>query len=279
MQRRPLVAPRGRYVRAHAHRLRWRLGLGGGLLLALAGLGTAADAQPLTIQGSSTFSTNILLPHQAMIERLSGQPLKVVGVRSDLGLLRLLARQAEFAVISTSLQQAIESLRASSPALPYHELIAFPVSRVRVAFAINPQNPVRHADAKTLRRVLAGEVTDWSELGGPSQPIRVAYVEGGGGVTLSVSGELFGTRSFKPAHPIRVAFGSQVVKVVEQEPRALGVAQLVLVKEHKLPELATGNAIEQELSLVTLGEPTPAQRAVIAAIRQVALSIGLPAVE
>ena len=80
-----------------------------------------------------------------------------------------------------------------------------------------------------------------------------------------------------PANPIRVAFGAQVVKVVEQEPRALGIAQLGLVKELQLPELMTDQVIEQELSLVTRGDPTPAQQDVINAVRQVAVTAGLPA--
>jgi hypothetical protein len=56
----------------------------------------------------------------------------------------------------------------------------------------------------------------------------------------------------------------------------LGVAQLGLTQEHQLPELATNQVIEQELSLVTLGEPSPEQQAVISAVRQVAASLGMP---
>jgi hypothetical protein len=48
------------------------------------------------------------------------------------------------------------------------------------------------------------------------------------------------------------------------------VTQLGLTREHHLPELATDQTIEQALSLVTLGEPSPTQRAVIDAVRQVA---------
>ena len=157
--------------------------------------------------------------------------------------------------------------------------MAFPVSQIRVAFAVNPSNPVRNVDMTMLRRVLSGEVTNWKDLGGADEPIRVAYVQAGGGVTLCVAGQLFNGRALTPANPIRVAFGAQVVKVVEQEPRALGVAQLGLVKEHQLPELMTGQVVEQELSLVTLGEPSPAQHAVINAVRQVAANLGMPVVK
>ena len=50
-----------------------------------------------------------------MIEALSGQSLKIVSIRSDIGLLRLLAGQAEFAVISTSLRQADRIAAAQQP--------------------------------------------------------------------------------------------------------------------------------------------------------------------
>jgi phosphate transport system substrate-binding protein len=244
-------------------------------LFAMAGA-PIARAETLTIQGSSTASTTLLTPNRAMIETLSGHSLKIVGVRSDIGLLRLLAHQAEFAVISTSLKRAVDSLRANNPDLSYDKLVAFPVSHVRVAFAVNPSNPVRQVDMRSIRRVLSGEVTSWKQLGGTDEPIRVAYVQTGGGVTLSVACELFAGQPFTPANPIRVAFGVQVVKVVEQEPRALGVAQLGLTKEHQLPELATNQVIEQELTLVTLDEPSAAQQSVINAVRQVAANLGMP---
>ena len=51
-------------------------------VLGMAG-GPAAGAEPLTIQGSSTFSTNILTPNEAAIEAISGQSIKIVGIRSD----------------------------------------------------------------------------------------------------------------------------------------------------------------------------------------------------
>jgi hypothetical protein len=60
--------------------------------------------------------------------------------------------------------------------------------------------------------------------------------------------------------------------VVEQEPGALGLAQFNLVQRFNLPELQLEQDLAQELALVTLGEPTPALRAVIDAIRAAARS-------
>jgi hypothetical protein len=59
----------------------------------------------------------------------------------------------------------------------------------------------------------------------------------------------------------------------------LGIAQLGLVKEHQLPELMTDQVIEQKLSLVTLGEPTSQQQAVIKAVQKVTADLGMPAAQ
>ena len=61
--------------------------------------------------------------------------------------------------------------------------------------------------------------------------------------------------------------GAAADRVVEQEPNALGFAQLSLAKQKGLPEIVTETPIEQSLSLITLGEPTPAMKAVIDAAR------------
>jgi hypothetical protein len=61
-----------------------------------------------------------------------------------------------------------------------------------------------------------------------------------------------------------------VLKIVEQEPGALGVSQLVLVRLHKFPEIVTPRPIEQVLSLVTLGPPSDAIKSVIDATRKFA---------
>jgi cell division septal protein FtsQ len=60
----------------------------------------------------------------------------------------------------------------------------------------------------------------------------------------------------------------QLVQVIEQEPNAIGFGQLLLIKQRGLPEVATDAPIEQQLALVTFGDPTPAMQAVIDAARR-----------
>jgi ABC-type phosphate transport system substrate-binding protein len=95
-------------------------------------------------------------------------------------------------------------------------------------------------------------------------------VGGGGGLTAAVESELLGGQPVRGANMIRVRTPVQLVAVVEQEPNALGTAQLTLAKQKNLPEIVTERPLEQILSLITLGEPTAAMKAVIDASKQVA---------
>jgi phosphate transport system substrate-binding protein len=251
----------------------WRsiLSVAAALLLA-AELGVEAEADPLTVQGSTTVAARVMLPKQKEIEALSGQPLKVVPTRSDVGILRLFFGGLELAMISTSLANEIAFLRQDYPNLAFARLRGFEVARTRVAFAVSPTNPVRDLDAERLRGILSGEITNWRQVGGANLPVRVVFVSGGDGVTLSVVQAVLGGSAIKAPDSIRVRTPIQVIQVVEQEPAALGIAPLALTHDHQVRDVASATPVEQTFNLVTLGEPTPAARAVIDAVRRTAAS-------
>jgi phosphate transport system substrate-binding protein len=229
---------------------------------------TSASANPLTLQGSTTFTQRLLVPHQGAIEAAAGQKLVVIPNKSSTGLVALFEGRADLAMISSSLESEVALLRQTHPSLAFDRLKSFSVSRTRIALAIHPTNPLRRISVDKLRRVFSGEIANWQELGWKDQPIRLVLVRDGGGVQLSLEAALGVKVTAKD--PIRLQIGSQVPKVVEQETGALGLAQLGLVRKHNLPELAIGQVVEQQLNLVTLGEPNSGMKALIEAARIVA---------
>ena len=77
-------------------------------------------------------------------------------------------------------------------------------------------------------------------------------------------------KSINVPDPIRVQISSQVVKIVEQLPEALGLSQLSIVMKSNTDELKFDHPVEQHLDLVTLGDPTPEMLKVIDAARHIA---------
>lgn len=231
---------------------------------------STAWAQTFVVQGSTTFTHNVMEPYQKAIEASSGHKLTVVPNKSSLGLLALGDKSADFAMISGPLENEIKRLKQSHPNLPFDQLRTFNISNTRMAFAINRDNPVHEITDDQMRRILLGEITNWRDVGGLDLPIKIVHVRGGGGVQASVESELLDGKPINAPNQIRVQVGDQVVKVVEQLPEGLGLTQLSIVLNSNARELTTNRPVEQHLNLVTLGDPTPEMRKVINVTRSIA---------
>jgi phosphate transport system substrate-binding protein len=244
------------------------------LVLALIVAGSAgigvARSDNLVLQGSTTFATGVAQPFASTVEAQTGHHLEIIPNKSNLGLLALFEHQADLAMISTTLEREMEILRRSNPDLPLHRLKAFEIARTRAALVIHPDNPVRTARLQDIGKILTGEISNWKQLGGPDLPIRVVAVREGGGVLASVEARLLGTAHISAPDAIRVQVGTQIVRVVAQEPGAIGITQLAIVKSSSAVEMITDEPIEQVLSLVSLDEPSPAAVATIHALRRIA---------
>lgn len=229
-----------------------------------------AEAQTFVVQGSTTFTHRVMEPYQSAIEAASGHKLTVVPNKSSLGLLALFDKRADFAMISGPLANEIARLKPKHPELAFDRLRAFQVWSTRMAFAVNKKNPVRQLASEQMRAILLGTVTNWGQVGGSDLPIRVVHVRDGGGVQASIEQELLDGKTVNAPDAISVQISSQVVKIVEQMPEGLGLSQLTIVKGANVAELRLDADIEQHLTLVTLGDPTPDMKKVIEAAREIA---------
>lgn len=242
------------------------------VVLLLGTLINAAHAEIVRIGGSTTFTSELMAPHQNEVERLSKQTIILLPNRSNLGIYGLFEGN-DLAMISSSWPDMLLELKKQRPNLPYARLRVFNVAKTRVAFSVNQKNVVRYADLKTMGRILTGELTNWKELGGADLPIHLVMVREGGGVQASIEAKLH--LKIATAKAIRVQISSQVNKIVEQLPEALGLAQIENLRASKAIELKTDSTIEQELNLVTLGDPSPSAQAVINAVMTIVARAGI----
>jgi phosphate transport system substrate-binding protein len=231
---------------------------------------SAARSDNLVLQGSSTFSTGVAQPFASAVEAQTRHHLEIIPNRSNLGLLALFEHKADLAMISTTLEREVEILGRSNLGLPFQRLKAFEIARTRAALVIHPDNPVHTARLQDIGKILTGEIFNWKQLGGPDLPIRVVAIREGGGVLASVEARLLDGSHISAPDMIRVQVGTQVVRVVAQEPGAIGITQLTMVNSSSAVEMITDQPIEQVLSLVSLDDPSPAAIAIIDAFRRMA---------
>jgi ABC-type phosphate transport system substrate-binding protein len=228
----------------------------------------AASADPLILQGSTTFARHLLNQEQkSKLEAESGHELTVIPNKSMPGLIGLMEGRAHLAMISAPLEVEATALKAAMPGLALDRLQAHEISRVRISVVVNKANDVRKASVDQVRKILTGEITNWSQLGGADRKIRVVLVGGGGGLTSVVENSFLEGKHASAPDILYMKSPVQLVQVVEQEPGYVGFAQYELAKQRESPELKMERPIEQILSLVTFGPPTPAMQAVIDAAR------------
>jgi phosphate transport system substrate-binding protein len=257
---------RFKFVKFLSWNLRMTLGMG----VVMLGSIHAARSDNLVLQGSTTFATGVAQPHASAVEAMTGHHLAIIPNKSSVGLLALLEHKADMAMISTTLDREVDILRKTDPSLPFQRLRAFEIIRTRAALVVHPSNPIRSARLVDIGKILTGEISNWKQLGGPDLPIRVVAVREGGGVLTSVEARLLGAAHISAPGAIRVQVGTQIVRVVAQEPGAIGITQLAIVQSSSAVEMSTDEPIEQILSLVSLDDPSPAAIATIEAFRRTA---------
>jgi phosphate transport system substrate-binding protein len=225
-------------------------------------------ADPLVIQGATTFDRNIMQPHLEKIMAATGHQITVIPNRTSFGLLALFEGRAHLAMISAPLSSGVAHLKKAMAGLAFDKLQDFEIERTRIGVVVHHKNPVRAINLTEIVDILTGKTTNWASLGGPNMAIRVVVVGGGGGVATAVQSALLNDGDISAPNKIYTRSAIQVTQIVEQEPGALGFAQLTLVRQRDLKQLTVDKPIEQVLSFVTLGEPSPAAKSVIEATRK-----------
>jgi phosphate transport system substrate-binding protein len=237
----------------------------GSLILCIAPAWATETA--LRIQGATTFESEILSSQRSAIEAKLGRSLDVVANKSSWGLLALIDGRADLAMISAPLEAEIEAARLLKTDQLFDRLLEFKIASTRIAFPVNSTNTVSRLSLETLRKILVGSVTNWNAVGGPDLPILVVCVKEGGGTIVAARSRFLGNEPLA-TNAIRLESANHLLTVIAQEPGAIGIAQLGLVRRAGLKEVLTGFPIEQPLSFVTLGDPSPILQRMIEITRE-----------
>jgi ABC-type phosphate transport system substrate-binding protein len=137
------------------------------IVMAAALTSWTAAADPLVVQGSSTFNRRVMLVHQGAIELASGQTLTVIPSKSTPGLIALFEGRAQLAMISAPLASEIEAVKKIAPAMPCERLQAFEIMATRIAIGVHPSNPVRQASLEEIRRSCSARSPTGRSSAGP----------------------------------------------------------------------------------------------------------------
>jgi phosphate transport system substrate-binding protein len=222
-----------------SHQARSGIAFAAILLLAQATLPASAEVK---VHGATTVTYGLMKPQQAQIEKISGTKLTILPSSTSRGLTDLAEGKADIAMLAEPVQTAAESLNKKQPgAVKIEEFQDNLVGNAFIQFVVHPSNPVKSLTKAQLAGLFSGQIKNWSEVGGPSQPVLLV-----GEPTSSPHKMIADALAIQYAPGLRVVQNTnQVAIIVAQAPSAFGYISTA----HDIPERDKLKVIESDVKL------------------------------
>lgn len=127
-----------------------------------------------------------------------------------------------------------------------------------LAILVHPSNPVDQLSIDSLARIFAGEITNWSSVGGPDRAIQVYARDDRSGTWDTFKELVLAGRFTLTGEARRYESNDQLSDDVSRDPAGIGFAGFASVRSSKALAVADGNAAAlkpSELSVATEDYP------------------------
>ncbi len=142
--------------------------------------------------------------------------INVQGGGSSAGARAVLSEVAEVGMLSRELQGDEKALIPT--------IIAYDA----IAIIVHPLNPSCNLDITEIRSIFAGEITNWSEVGGNARKIHIVAREEGSGTRGAFDEIIMGETEVAPGAIVQDSNGA-VREIIAGDPSAIGYLSLGLV--------------------------------------------------
>lgn len=127
---------------------------------------TVAQGTTIKINGSTSMAQLNKALQQGFQQQFSQTTVTIDAISSDASIMELLAQKIDLAAVSRPLTDSEKQ----------QGLIAIPITQDGIAIITGVNNPYRRSLTQTqIQEIFQGKITNWSELGGVNQPIRVIH--------------------------------------------------------------------------------------------------------
>lgn len=130
-----------------------------------------------------------------------------------------------------------------------------------LAILVHPSNPLNHLDISTLGKIFAGQIDNWSVLGGPDLPIERYVRDERSGTWETFKTLVLDTAQYR-LHDSAIRFDSndRLSEAVSQDPGGIGFTSLASVGEAKVLAIADGAVALKPTRLTVATEDYPLSR-------------------
>ncbi len=178
-----------------------------------------------------------------LVGKRAGEPVRVLVAAhgSSTGFKALNAGTADVWASSRPAKASeVEQLRgrADLTALASEHVIAID----GLAILVHPANPIGELSIETLARIFAGEIQNWSELGGDNRAIQLYARDERSGTWDTFKSLVLGKNFGLAPSALRYESNDQLSDDVSRDPAGIGFAGLASVRNSKVLAISDGSA-------------------------------------
>jgi phosphate transport system substrate-binding protein len=188
------------------------------LLILLAVSGCQRTQDGLSVVGSTSVEPFAEALSEEFMNQHPREKIFVQGGGSSAGIQAVRTGAAEVGMSSRSLMKE------------ENDLISIPIIYDAIAVIVYPENPLGDLTLDQIRKIFAGEVTRWSQLGGKDRAITLVTREEGSGTRETFQKLVMGNKEISLAALVQDSNGA-IRQVVSDDRNAIGYISLGLVND------------------------------------------------
>jgi len=235
------------------------------LILAVLALAGAVQAQKLVIKGSDTLGAK-LVPMLAEDYKAShpGTTFEIAAEGSTTGIAAITDNTAQIGMSSRRAKPTEMSAATAKGVSLKPTIVAFD----GIGVIINQANPLTTLTKRQVEQIFAGDITDWSQVGGTAGPISI-YTRNTSSGTYSDFKELAMKKRDYASSSQKMAGNEQIASEVAKNANGIGYVGLAYLNDPGIKTLSIEGALPTETSVIekkypyarptffyTNGEPT-----------------------
>ncbi len=184
-----------------------------------------AGTRMLQIKGSDTLINLVQRLAEVYMEKNPGRYIAVTGGGSGTGIAALINNKCSIADASR-LMKSKEIAQASERGITVNRVV---IAMDGLSVIINPNNPISRLTVGQIGRIFKGEVTNWSDVGGPDRAITLYGRQSNSGTFVFFREAILkGDYSQKMN---RMNGNAQIVEAVKQDTSGIGYVGVGYVKD------------------------------------------------
>ncbi len=221
------------------------------LLLAALALVSTASAQKLVIKGSDTLGAK-LVPTLAEEYKAKnpGVSFEIAAEGSTTGIAAIIDGTAQIGM-SSRRAKTTEVSAAQAKGVTMNPII---VAYDGIAIIVNANCPVKNLNKRQVEQIFAGDITDWSAVGGPAGKISI-YTRNTSSGTYSDFKDLAMKKRDYASSSQKMAGNEQITSEVGKNPNGIGYVGLAYIHDAGIKVVSIEGLVPDKASVLSKKYP------------------------